>query len=325
MACEREKHVSKLISELKLKHHEIECIQDHKEDDANIASDNGFCVVSTIPTNIIVERFDDILLKVSSGTYSSELVCSMFALIHDMKHLMDNRNIAFRLARLCVLCNLFDDAINICNKNNINRNLIFGNAISDVGLESLHFVPHPPVFSYTEGVQFPDIKRGECITFIQKTANMEGVRARKIKPYDTIVIPHEAVKDHLCVIIFKFPEIITGISNKPSGAVIDSVILMISKIQDLEDLEHSIEQVEKNEGLPMNCIYFHSKEDLYRPGIKRFRKRHGKPITITPFHSILMQYFFFIWSFKLVTNKSVQSFVDLYKHNLVEIKDGSKS
>jgi hypothetical protein len=203
--------------------------------------------------------------------------------------------------------------------------MVFGNAVSDPGMESLHIVPHPPAFSFSGKLEEPEFKRGECVTFIQKTSKMEGVRARKIKPYDTIVIPHEAVKDHLCVLIFKYPEIVDSNDKQPTGAVVDSVIFMISKIQDLEELEKSIEEIEKSERLPMNCIYFHSNEDMYRPGIKRFRGRHGKAITIDPFHSILVQYFFFIWSLKLVRNKEVQTFMNSFKHDFVAVEDGKKS
>ena len=329
MACEKKKQVSALMKQLMVSSGKYD---GDEENDFQLLQDGSSETTSSyvsgdveISNETIMERFETIISKVSSRDYSASVVTSMFELIHDMKHLMDNRNQAYRLARLCVLCNLFDDAINICNKNNINSKLIFGNAESDAGLESLHFVPHPPVFSFSGEVEVPDFKRGECITFIQKTTKMEGVRARKIKPYDTIVIPHEAVKDHLCVLIFKYPEIINSDVEHPTGAVLDSVILMISKIQDLEQLEKSIKEIEENERLPMNCIYFYSSKDTYRPGIKRFRRRHGHAIIVNPFHSILVQYFFFVWSFKLVRNKEMQSFMETFEHSFVAIEDAKKS
>ena len=337
MACEKRKHVSDLMDQLRLNSLQHEANDYDGNDIGALESDSieNSCdrpgeetQVSYVDTDIsredMMARFNAILSKLSNHD-STDLIRSMFALIHDMRLLMDDRNLAYRLARLCVLCNLFDDALNICNKNNINSKLVFGNAESDPGLESLHFVPHPPVFSFSGKVEVPDFRIGECITFIQETTKMEGVRARKIKPFDTLVIPHEAVKDHLCVLIFKYPEIITVDAQHPTGAVVDSVIYMICKIQDLEMLEETIQKIENNERLPMHCVFFYSSKDVYRPGIKRFRKRHGQAITIDPFHSVLVQYFFFNWSFQLVRNKEVQSFMSSWHDSFVAVKDAPKS
>ena len=110
------------------------------------------------------------------------------------------------------------------------------------------------------------------------------------------------------MLLFKYPETICEVVDGTKiGAVVDAVTFMIARIQDLENLERKIALYQ--DSFPIECIFLHSKEDIYRAGIKRFRTRHREPIKVDRFQSLVVRYQNFEWTMKLFDNASITSFV----------------